>query len=139
GQQPSRPEDIAQLEQGVAAAQAQADQAFQQATAQRALASKASDPYTSQDIAQVRAAVDVARAGLQSAETAAADATLLAPAAGIISEVPVAVGSLVGPQASIASLLAPDLEIAVSVEETQVLLFKEGQAATISAGGASAV
>lgn len=136
-QQPSRPEDIAQLEQAVFAAQAQVEGALQQSTAQRALASKASNPYTAQDIAQARAAVDVARAALQAAETLASDATVVAPAAGVLSDVPVAVGSLVGPQAPIATLLAPDLEVAVSVEESQVLLFQEGQAATISVAGSA--
>ncbi len=136
--QPSRPEDIAQLEQAVLAAQAQADASQQQANASRAVASKAAAPFTSQDIDQARAAVDVARAALQVTETIAADATIRAPAAGVISEVPVAVGSQVGPQATIATLLAPELEVSVSVEESQVLLFHEGQPATITVAGGTA-
>lgn len=136
-QDPSRPEDIAQLEQAVAAAEAQVEGALQQVNAQRALAAKAATPFTPQDIAQARAAVDVAKAGLQLAETAAADARIEAPAAGVISEVPVAVGSLVGPQAPIATLLAPDLEIAVAVDEGQILLFEEGQPASITGAGSS--
>jgi HlyD family secretion protein len=136
-QQPSRPEEIAQLEQAVAAAQAQLDAAGQQSAAQRALADKASKPYTAQDIAQARAAVDVARAALQASETVVADATITAPADGILSDVPVALGSLVGPQVPIATLLSPDLEVLVSVEESQVLLFQEGQDATITVASAS--
>jgi HlyD family secretion protein len=137
--QPNRPEDIAQLQQAVAAAQAQVNQAQQQTNAQRATAAKAANPYTTEDIQQARAAVEVAQAGARSAQTAVDDATVTAPAAGVLSDVPVAVGSLVSPQSPIATLISPDLEVDASVEESQVALFKEGQPATISVPAAKPI
>ncbi|MBV8087601.1 MAG: efflux RND transporter periplasmic adaptor subunit [Chloroflexi bacterium] len=136
-QQPLRPEDIAQLQQAVNAAQAQADQSQQQANASKATAAKAARPYTAEDIAQAKAAVDVANAAAQSAQTALDDATITAPASGIVSEVPVATGSLVSPQTPVATLISGDLEIDANVEESQVALFKEGQPAQITVNGAS--
>ncbi|HVA23528.1 MAG TPA: efflux RND transporter periplasmic adaptor subunit [Chloroflexota bacterium] len=137
--QPNRPEDIAQLQQGVAAAQALVNQAQQTANAQQASAAKAAKPYTPEDIQQAQAAVDVAQANARSAQTALTDATITAPAAGILSDVPVAVGSLVSPQSSIATLISPDLEVDASVEESQVALFKDGQPATISIAAAKPI
>jgi len=134
--EPNRPEDVAQLQQAVNAAQAQLDQSQQQANAQKATAQKAASPYTSEDIAQARAAVDVAQAAAQSAQTAVDDATIVAPSTGVVSDVPIAVGSLVSPQSPIATLISPDLEVDVSVEESQVALFKENQQATITVNGA---
>ncbi len=137
-QQPLRPEDIAQLQAAVNGAQATQNQAQQAANAAGAQAQKASSPYTGNDIAQAKAAVDVANASLQSAQTAQAYATVKAPAAAVVSEVPVAVGSLVSPQTPIATLISPDLQIEASVDQNQVALFKEGQAATINITGSSA-
>src|SRR5581483_9615429 len=134
--QPNRPEDIAQLQQAVTAAESQVQQAQQQGNAQQAISAKAAKPYTGEDIAQARAAVDVAKAGLQSAQTAASDATIAAPASGVISDVPIALGSLVGPTTPIATLLSPDLEVDGAVEESQVTTFKEGQPASISIAAA---
>jgi len=54
----------------------------------------------------------------------------------VLSDVPVAPGSLVSSQSPIATLIAPDLEVDVSVEESQVAFFKEGQPATINVAGA---
>ncbi len=137
--QPNRPEDIAQLQQGVAAAQALVNQAQQTANAQQASAAKAARPYTPEDIQQAQAAVDVAQASARSAKTALDDATIMAPAAGVLSDVPVAVGSLVSPQSAIATLISPDLEVDASVEESQVALFKDGQPATISIASAKPI
>lgn len=137
--QPNRPEDIAQLQQGVAAAQAQVNQAQQTANAQAATAAKAAKPYTPDDIQEAQAEVDVAQASARSAQTALDDATITAPATGILSDVPVAVGSLVSPQSPIATLISPDLEVDASVEEGQVALFKDGQPATISVPSAKPI
>ncbi len=137
--QPNRPEDIAQLQQSVNAAQAQVSQAQQQADAQRAAAAKAARPYTAEDIQQARANVEVAQAAAKSAQTSVDDATVTAPSDGVLSDVPIAVGSLVSPQAAIATLIAPDLEVDASVEESQVNLFKEGQPAIISVPAAQPI
>jgi RND family efflux transporter MFP subunit len=134
--QPNRPEDVAQLQQAVGAAQAQVDQAQQQAAGLRALAVKAAQPYTADDITQARAGVGVAEASLQSAQTQLGYATVRAPSEGIVSEVPVAVGSQVGPATAIATLISSDVVVQAQVEESQVAIFKEGQAASITPTGA---
>lgn len=138
-QHPLRAEDIAQLDQAVAAAQAQLAQAEQQAGAQRALAAKAASPFTVHDLAQARAAVEVAQAALQAAQTFAADARITAPASGTVSDVPVAIGSLVGPQSPLATLISSNLEVTVSVEEGQVPAIEVGQPAVIVGPGGTAV
>jgi hypothetical protein len=76
--------------------------------AQTALAAKAASPFTVHDIAQARAAVEVAQAALQAAASTASDARVVAPAAGTVSDVPVAVGSLVSPQNPIATIIASE-------------------------------
>jgi len=116
--QPNRPEDIAQLQQALISAQANA--------------SKAASPYTSQDVAQAQAAVDVANAALRASQTSQSNATITAPASGIVSDVPIAVGSFVGQGSPVATLIAPDLEVDATVDEGQVSLFKEGQPAQIA-------
>jgi len=150
-QQPNTGADIGQLQAAVAQAQSQLqqaqqpgsaaaiDQAQQQANAAKANAVKAAQPYTSDDIAQAKAAVDVAQASLQAAQTALSNDTITSPAAAVVSEVPVAVGSLVSPSNPIATLISPDLEVDASVDQNQVALFKDGQPATIAAGGVSSV
>ncbi len=132
--QPNRPEDIAQLQAAVAAAQAQANQAQDGANAQKATAAKAANPSTEQDLEQAQAAVQSAQAGLQSAQTALANATLTAPAAGIISDVSVAAGSLASPTSPIATEIASALEIDSDVAQDQVAQLNVGQPATIQIG-----
>ncbi len=146
--QPLTSADLAQLKAAVDQAQAALDQAKQpgsaaaidqaqqQAAAQEADAARAAAPYTASDLAQAEAGVAVAQASLQSAQTALAETTISAPAAGIISDVPIAPGSLVGANSPVATLISPDLEVDVSVDQSQVDLFKDGQTATISAAGA---
>ncbi|MBV9120014.1 MAG: efflux RND transporter periplasmic adaptor subunit [Chloroflexi bacterium] len=150
-QQPNTGADLAQLQAAVAQAQTGLDQARQpgsaaaiqraqqQANAAKADAAKAANPYTTDDVAQARAAVDVAQASLQSAQTGQSNGTVTAPAAAIVSEVPVAVGSLVSAQSPIATLISPDLDIDASVEQSQVTQLKEGQPAQISVGSGSQI
>jgi HlyD family secretion protein len=146
---PPRAEDVAQAQAAVQAdrqvlsmakqpgSQAAIEQAQQQANAAKAAAAKAAKPYTAQDIAQARAAVQQAQASAQAAQTAVDDATITAPAPAVVSDVPVAVGSMVGATTPIATLISPDLEVDASVEESQVSAFKEGQPASISISGSS--
>ncbi|HLG73332.1 MAG TPA: efflux RND transporter periplasmic adaptor subunit [Chloroflexota bacterium] len=148
---PPRSEDVAQAKAAVAADQQAVDmakqpgtpgaiaQAQQQVNAAQANAAKTAKPYTAEDIQQARAAVQVAQASVSSAQTALDDATITAPAAGILSDVPIAVGSLVSPQSPVATLISPDLEVDANVEETQVALFKEGQPASINIVGGKPV
>ncbi|MBV8084483.1 MAG: efflux RND transporter periplasmic adaptor subunit [Chloroflexi bacterium] len=150
-QQPNTGADLAALQATVAQAQATLDQAKQpgsnaaiaqaqqQASAARATAAKTASPYTDTDIAQAKAGVDVAQASVQSAQTAVDNATVTAPTAAVVSEVPVAVGSLVSPQTPIATLIAPILEVDASVDQSQITAFQQGQQATISGVGSNAV
>ncbi len=148
---PPRAEDVAQLKAAVDAdkqavevakqpgTQASIAQAQQQANAAKANAAKAASPYTPEDIQQARAQVEVAQAAARSAQTVLEDATITAPSDGVLSDVPIAVGSLVSPQAPVATLMSLELEVDVSVEESQVAVFKEGQAATISVAAAKPI
>ena len=146
--QPNTPADIAQLQAAVQQAQAQLaqaqqpgsqaqiSQAQQQANAQQALAAKAAKPYISSDIAQAQAAVQVAQAAEQTAQSSLADMTISAPASGVLSSLPIAVGSLVGPGSPIATLISSKVEVDAGVAESQIALFKQGQPATVRVSSA---
>jgi RND family efflux transporter MFP subunit len=59
------------------------------------------------------------------------EATVKAPADGIIASLPEPEGAMVGPTVSIASIVSSDVEITVRVEEARIGEVKEGQPATI--------
>jgi RND family efflux transporter MFP subunit len=114
-------------EQQARAAEAQAAQvaaAVQQAEAAAALQS---NPYTTEDLRQAMAAVEQARAGLAAAKAAQAEAFIYAPIDGIVAQRHVSVGSTVGPTTPIVTLISPELELTINVEEAKIGLVQPGQ------------
>src|SRR5205807_1797550 len=93
------------------------EQAVAQADAQL---QKTLNPYTAQDLASAQAAVDQSQAQLTSAELSLGDTRLVAPVDGVIADMQVATGALVGPSTVLMTLVPPQLELSVNVEESQL-------------------
>src|SRR6202165_5101417 len=102
----------------------QQEQSVAQAAAQL---HKAQTPYTDTDLANAQAAVDQAAGQLTTAQLGLADTRLLAPADGIIADVQVAPGALVGLSTPLMTLVPPSLEVVVNAEEAQLGQLAEGQ------------
>jgi RND family efflux transporter MFP subunit len=118
-QQPYTSFDLGQQAQAVAQAQAMLD--------------KASHPYTDQDLAAAQAAVDQANAQVAQASLALRETTVLAPVDGRVQDRLQAPGALVSPSTPIVTLVPPQVELAVSADETQVGRLAEGQTVEINA------
>jgi RND family efflux transporter MFP subunit len=88
---------------------------------------KAQNPYTDQDLAAAQATVDAAQAQLDIAQLGLKETTVLAPVDGTISDRLVSPGALVNPQTPLVTLLPPDLELVVNVEENQLGQVAAGQ------------
>ncbi|MGI9147077.1 MAG: efflux RND transporter periplasmic adaptor subunit, partial [Chloroflexota bacterium] len=112
-QQPNTATDLEQQEQAVAQAAAQLH--------------KVQTPYTDTDLANARAAVAQAAGQLSSTQLGLADTRLLAPTDGIIADVQVAPGALVGTTTTLMTLVPPGLEVVVNAEESALGQLAEGQ------------
>src|SRR6202165_4910289 len=107
----------------------QQEQAVAQAAAQL---HKAQTPYTDTDLANAQAAVAQAGGQLTTAQLGLSDTRLLAPADGILADVQVAPGALVGSSTTLMTLVPPSLEVVVNVEESQLGQLAEGQAVQLN-------
>ena len=141
---PGADADLAQARAGVRGAEAalaaaqhpvvagQIDAARAQADAATAGAALAANPYTAEDLAAARAAVDQAQAQAEMARSALKELTIVSPVDGVISERQIVVGAVASPATPIVSIVSPELEVAVPVEETQLARVKPGQEAQIT-------
>src|SRR4029434_8189831 len=80
-----------------------------------------------------RAAVQQAQAALDAARAQQAEAVIYAPRDGTVSAKSASVGTLVGPQAPILTLLGDGVEVTVPVEEARIASLQVGQAVSLSA------
>jgi membrane fusion protein (multidrug efflux system) len=116
--QPYTSYDLGQQVQAVAQAQAMLD--------------KASRPYTDQDLAAAQAAVDQATAQVAQASLSLKETTIVAPADGRVQDRLQSPGALVSPATPIVTLVPPQVELAVSADESQFGKLAEGQAVHIN-------
>ncbi len=105
--------DLDQARALVDAAQAQMQLVGQPATPDEIRAAEA-------NAEQAFALAELARARLR-------DTTILAPASGVVTEVSATPGSTVGPSAALLTLIPPELQITVSVDESQAAQLQTGQ------------
>jgi RND family efflux transporter MFP subunit len=136
--------DLAQARAGVRAAEAglaaaqrpvvagQIDAAQAQADAAAAGAALAANPYTAEDLAAARAAVDQAQAAADLARSAIKELTIVAPVDGVVSERQIVVGAVASPATPIVSIVGPQLEVALSVEESALQRIRPEQPAQIT-------
>ncbi len=96
----------------------------------------ARSPYTPEDINVARAQVKQAEAALDAAKTLLADTVVVAPIDGVVSERLLSVGSMASPAAGAAAapiitLISPENEVHISVEEARSGALKVGLPARV--------
>ena len=89
-------------------------------------------PFTENDRRAAQAAVDQAKAGLEAAKLQLKDATVTAPIDGIISARHLAQGAMAAPTTPIVTLISPEVEVVINVEESGLGRVKVGQPAIIT-------
>src|SRR5262249_17492347 len=60
------------------------------------------------------------------------NATVVAPIAGVVTDIKATVGSSVGPSAAIMTLIPPDMQVVVNVDQSQLPQLQVGQSANLS-------
>ena len=109
---------------------AQAGAAVELAKAQEVVAQRqlelARATYVETDLVAARGAVEQAEAALDLARTQQAEAFVRAPIAGIVSERSVSVGAMVGPTASIMTIVSRQIKVDLAVEEGHLAQFTLG-------------
>jgi multidrug efflux pump subunit AcrA (membrane-fusion protein) len=92
----------------------------------------ANAPATPEEIKAVEAAVEEAFSQAELARARVRDTTITAPIAGIVTEIKATIGSSVGPSAAIVTLIPPDMQVVVDVDEGQLGQVQVGQNANLS-------
>jgi RND family efflux transporter MFP subunit len=108
------------------------DQAKALADAADAQLKLAQAPSSPEEIQAAQAAVEESFAQAELARARARDATVTAPINGTVTQIKATVGSTVGPSASIMTLIPPDMQVVVSVDETQLGQLQVGQSVNLS-------
>jgi RND family efflux transporter MFP subunit len=103
-----------------------------QAEAAAAASALTASPFTREDIAAGEAQVAQAQATVELTKAQLNETTILAPVDGVVSDKLIVVGAVASPATPIVSIVSPELEIAVAVEETQMARIQPGQAAQIT-------
>jgi HlyD family secretion protein len=102
----------------------------QLAQAELALA-MAKNPYTQTDFDMARARIQQAESAVDMASIQLDETTIRAPFNGILAELYVTEGNMVGPQAPVALFVSQQMEATFNVEESRVGQIKEGQNAAL--------
>ncbi|MFQ5613110.1 MAG: efflux RND transporter periplasmic adaptor subunit [Anaerolineae bacterium] len=91
----------------------------------------AKQPFTELDFKLAEVGVEQASVAVDLAQLQLDEAAIEAPFDGVVSEVFVTEGSMVGPQAPVASLISQDVEVVVQVEESRIGQIFPGQNASL--------
>jgi HlyD family secretion protein len=102
----------------------------QLAQAELALA-LAKQPFTQTDFDLARARVKLAQAAVDMANVQMDETTIRAPFDGVLAELYVTQGSMVGPQAPIALFVSKQVEVVFNIEESRIGQVSEGQNAAL--------
>ncbi len=114
----AKPEDIR-------AAQAMVDQA-------KAQLELAKNPYRESDLALAAAQYLQAKAAVDLMEIQVKETVVRAPISGVVSKLPVSVGSMAAPTAALATIVSDDVEVVIRVEESRIGEVAKGQPSKIS-------
>jgi RND family efflux transporter MFP subunit len=101
------------------------------AQAQAALRAK-QQPYTDQDLAAAQAGVDQAQAAVAQAQLGVKETQVVAPVDGVVFDRQVSPGALVGPTSPIVTLIPPQLDVAINVDEAQLAKVQPGQSVQVT-------
>lgn len=102
----------------------------QLAQAELALA-MAKRPFTDTDFEMARARVKLAEAAVDLARVQMDETTIRAPFDGVVAELYITEGGMVGPQAAVALFMSRQVEVAFNVEESRIGQVTEGQNAAL--------
>jgi len=92
----------------------------------------ANAPASQEELNAVQATVEQAFAQAELARARAKGATLTSPIAGIVTEIKAAVGTSVGPSAAVLTLIPPDMQVIVDVDEGQLAQLQAGMGVNLS-------
>jgi multidrug efflux pump subunit AcrA (membrane-fusion protein) len=95
----------------------------------------ANAPASAEELRAAETTVEEASAQAELARSRQRDATLTAPIGGIITDIRARVGSMVGPTAAFLTLIPPDMQVIVQVDEAQLAQLQIGQGANLSVEG----
>ncbi len=88
-------------------------------------------PYLPTDLAQAQAAADQAKATLDLAKITLSEATIQAPFDGVVAEVYISKGDLVGPSTPVVLFLSKSNQVALNIEESRISQIKNGESAAV--------
>jgi len=92
----------------------------------------ANAPASPEELQAAQTQVEEAFSQAELARARVRNATVLAPIAGVVTEITASVGSSVGPSASIMTLIPPDMQVVVNVDQSQLPQLQVGQTANLS-------
>jgi RND family efflux transporter MFP subunit len=92
----------------------------------------ANAPSSPEEMQAAQASVEQTFALAELARARVRDATITTPITGIVTDIKAAVGSTVGPSAAIMTLIPPELQVIVHVDESQLAQVQTGQSANLS-------
>jgi RND family efflux transporter MFP subunit len=95
----------------------------------------ANAPARPEEIKAAETAVEEAYSQAELARARLRDATITAPINGIVSDINARVGSTVGPSAFLVTLIPPEMQAIVQVDEAQLTQLQVGQPANVSVEG----
>lgn len=88
-------------------------------------------PFTELDFEQVRVGIQQAETALELARLQLDEATIRAPFDGVVAELYISPGSMIGPQAPVALVISQNMEVVIEVEESRIGQIFAGQNAAL--------
>jgi HlyD family secretion protein len=92
----------------------------------------ANAPTSPEELQAAQTQVEEAFSQAELARARVRNATVVAPIAGVVSEIKASVGSSVGPSGSIMTLIPPDMQVVVNVDQSQLPQLQVGQSVNLS-------
>jgi RND family efflux transporter MFP subunit len=92
----------------------------------------ANAPASPEELQAAQAAVEQTFAQAELARARVRDTTIVAPIAGVVTDIKTSIGSTVSPSAAIITLIPPDMQVIVNVDESQLAQLQVGQTANLS-------
>src|SRR5262249_23268373 len=92
----------------------------------------ANAPASPEELQAAQTQVEEAFSQAELARARVRNATVVAPIAGVVTDIKATVGSSVGPSASIMTLIPPDMQVIVNVDQSQLPQLQVGQSANLS-------
>ena len=93
--------------------------------------SMAKRPFTETDFEMARTRAELAEVAVELANIQMNETTIRAPSDGVVAELYISEGGMVGPQAAVALFVSKQVEVVFNVEESRISQVKEGQNAAL--------